>query len=84
MYILMTTTIRKWGNSLGLRIPQDVAEEAGISEGKEVMFVHDKNGLSIQTVATPKVSLDALLRKITPYNKHTEVDWGAPKGKEIW
>ncbi|MEI7719605.1 MAG: AbrB/MazE/SpoVT family DNA-binding domain-containing protein [bacterium] len=80
----MTTTIRKWGNSLGLRIPQDIAEGTGISEGKEVVFIKNKGGLSIQPVTEPKVSLDALLRKITPKNKHEEVEWGAPRGKEIW
>ena len=80
----MATTIRKWGNSLGLRIPQDIAEEAGIFEGKEVRFVQGRDGLSIRPVATPQVSLNALLRKITPHNKHAEVNWGAQKGKEVW
>ncbi len=32
----MQTTIRKWGNSLGLRIPKAFAEEAGVSAGSEI------------------------------------------------
>ena len=80
----MTTTIRKWGNSLGLRIPRDVAEEAGIIEGREVVFVKRGRGLSVEPVIEPTISLNTLLRKITPENSHVEVDWGTPRGKEVW
>jgi len=30
---------RKWGNSLGVTIPKDVAEREGISEGKPVRII---------------------------------------------
>jgi antitoxin component of MazEF toxin-antitoxin module len=29
-------------------------------------------------------SLAALLERITPANRHQEVDWGQPVGKEMW
>jgi len=29
-------------------------------------------------------SLAALLERITPANRHQEVDWGQPVGKEVW
>jgi antitoxin MazE len=40
---------------------------------------------------TPKVwpsgrvyTLDELVDRITPENRHDEVDWGRPVGKEAW
>jgi antitoxin MazE len=80
----MTTTIRKWGNSLGVRIPRDIAEDAGLSEGKEVMLEKRDGRLTLRPVARNKVSLDALVRKMTPHNQHVEIEWGKPRGKEIW
>jgi len=33
---MMVTKIQKWGNSLALRIPKALAEEAGLEQGKPV------------------------------------------------
>jgi antitoxin MazE len=32
----MVIQIKKWGNSLGLRIPRDIARTMGLEEGSEV------------------------------------------------
>ena len=29
-------------------------------------------------------TLDELIAGITPENRHDEIDWGPPVGKEIW
>ena len=31
-----------------------------------------------------RISLDDLVKGITPENIHGEIDWGEPVGKEIW
>jgi antitoxin MazE len=31
-----------------------------------------------------KYSLEELVAKIKPTNRHNETDWGAPQGKESW
>lgn len=80
----MSTTIRKWGNSLGVRISREIAEDVGLSEGKEVTLEKRGGRLTLRPIATPRVSLDALVRKITPRNRHAEAEWGKPRGKEIW
>ena len=80
----MSTTIRKWGNSLGVRISREVAEDAGLSEGKEVALEKRDGRLTLRPVAATLLSLDALVRKITPRNRHTEIRWAKPRGKEIW
>lgn len=40
----MRTRVKKWGNSLGLIIPSEVANKAGIKEGDEVEIQLKKCG----------------------------------------
>lgn len=73
----------RWGNSLAIRIPKNVVDEARLSEGdKLVLQVESPGNVAIKAVERP--SLDELLRKITPENIHTEMDWSKPVGNEAW
>ena len=80
----MATTIQKWGNSLGLRIPRELAEDVGIAEGREVTIEKRNNTLVIVPTQKKQYSLDELVRKITPKNRHKIIDFGKPRGKEVW
>lgn len=40
-------TFAKWGNSLAMRIPNDIAEELNISEGTHGMLTKEKKSLKI-------------------------------------
>ena len=77
----MRTTIRAWGNSVGVRIPKIFAMQLGIVPGKEVDIVLDANCLRI---APLEKDLESLLEKITPENMHAEIPTGSPLGKEVW
>ena len=79
----MKSQLVKWGNSLAVRIPKTVIEEAQMSEG-ENLELSVRNGTIAVAKAAPKLTLKGLLSKITPENVHDECDWGAPVGKEIW
>lgn len=80
----METLVSRWGNSLGLRIPKALAAEAGLSPGDAVRFDRTPEGLMIVKVRPrPKVSLDALLARVTEDNRHEAVDWGTPAGREL-
>jgi antitoxin MazE len=79
----MTATVRKWGNSLGLRIPKQLADELGMKEGTAVRIVRRAGRVEIVPVG-PKYSLKSLLRGVRPSNIHVETDWGSPVGKEVW
>ena len=80
----MPTTIRKWGNSLGLRIPRALAEEAGLVAGSEVDLSIRRGDLVVKPARRTKYRLIDLLRKITSKNIHAEVDADGPVGREIW
>lgn len=77
------TQISRWGNSLGLRLPKSVALEAQVDEGDRV-DVSVKNGAIVIRPSRPTYSLEQLVAKITPRNRHDESDWGTPRGHEAW
>ena len=78
-----TTQISKWGNSLGLRLPKSVAREAHVDEG-DTVDVSVRNGAIVIRPSRPTYSLERLVARITPHNRHDEADWGAPAGHEAW
>ena len=77
------TQIAKWGNSLALRLPKSVALGAHVGEG-DTVDVSVKNGVIEVRPNRPTYSLELLVAKITPRNRHTESDWGTPAGDEAW
>lgn len=78
----MTVTIRKWGNSLGVRIPKSVAAAAGIGEGAQVEIAARQGKVILNPVEVP--SLAELLSQMKPDSRPELVDWGKPVGKEVW
>jgi antitoxin MazE len=79
--MMMQVRVTKWGNSLGVRIPQAYAECTKISEGTTVEVLVRDDEIVIRR---KKYTLDDLLAKVTPDNIHGETDWGAPMGREEW
>jgi len=75
--------IAKWGNSLGVRIPKDVAREVGLDEGSEVEVKVSGRSL-VLAPARRTYTLGELVDAITPRNRHRETDWGLPVGNENW
>ena len=80
----METKIKKWGNSLAVRIPKDIAQKHSLEEGCGVVVVDSKEGVVVKRVLCHKLSFKEMVKKITKKNLHKEVDWGASQGKEIW
>jgi antitoxin MazE len=81
----MTATIQKWGNSLAVRLPKALADEARMREGARVELVSTPEGVLVKSKRKPKprYRLSALLAGITAHNVHPETDWGPSVGKEI-
>ena len=78
----MLTKVQKWGNSLGLRIPKSQAEEVCVEAGSAVEITTEKGALIVRPVRRRRYRLSSLLRKVTPRNRHSGVDWGEPVGRE--
>ncbi|HZR99621.1 MAG TPA: AbrB/MazE/SpoVT family DNA-binding domain-containing protein [Chloroflexota bacterium] len=71
----MQTHIRKWGNSLALRIPHAFAQEAQLEEGTPVELVLSDGQLVVRPLRRPYRLAD-LVAGITPENRHEETKAG--------
>jgi len=78
----MEAVIKKWGNSLGIRIPNHIVRELSLNDGSLV----DINDVGKEIIIKPiqKNKLSELLSKVTEQNIHEEIETGDPVGKEIW
>ena len=81
---MMITKIRRWGNSLGLRIPKSVAEDVHVAEGTPVLLKVQKGCLVVTPVKKKEYVLEDLLAQIKSSNLHEEVDSGTAVGREAW
>ena len=79
----MVTTIQRWGNSLGVRIPKPFAVQAALTENSEV-DISLEDGRIVLSPAVKEWKLDDLLSRITPRNAHKEIGWGHKAGAEAW
>jgi len=74
--------ITAWGNSHGVRIPREVLETADIAPESEVTISAEAGRIVIEP-ARRKPTLDELLARMRPGDRHEEVDYGAPRGREV-
>lgn len=82
---MYTTNIKKWGNSLAVRIPQVVAKELNFTPGTEVELELEDGDLRVKLKShRPKYTLAELVAGITEDNVHEEIDFGPPVGREVW
>ncbi|ADL07296.1 AbrB/MazE/SpoVT family DNA-binding domain-containing protein [Thermosediminibacter oceani] len=79
---LMTAKVQKWGNSLAIRIPSVVAERLGIHQGSEMEMIIENQAIKL-IPKKKKPTLEELLAKITPENRHAEIDFGT-EGNELF
>ena len=86
------TSIKKWGNSQGIRLSKEVINRTGLNENDNVEISVDNGTITIKKVNKPKYRnlkerLEAFYNKPIDdiYIENTqEVDIGAPEGEEIW
>ena len=81
----MLAKVQKWGNSLALRLPKTLTDEADVHLDSPVeITVHDHTIMIKPVREKRKYFLDELLDGVKPSNLHGETDFGGPVGKEAW
>ncbi len=80
----MTTTIQKWGNSQGVRIPKTILEDAGWNENEEIIVIVENGKLIMEKTKQRRKNIKELFENYKEEYKPQEVDWGEPEGEEIW
>jgi antitoxin MazE len=79
----MEITVRKWGNSLAVRIPKVYADEIKIYQGSKMTIKREATKL-IMEPSRKGEALKALLARITAENIHEEIETGERVGNEAW
>ncbi|MCE5293087.1 MAG: AbrB/MazE/SpoVT family DNA-binding domain-containing protein [Chlamydiales bacterium] len=77
----MQSHVKKWGNSLGVRIPAPLAKKLNLHEGSSVLLEIDQGRLIVQP---PKYDLETMLGEITPKNQHHLMLDDKARGAEEW
>jgi antitoxin MazE len=81
--MMVEARVRKWGNSLGIRIPKSLAEDAGLRQDCIVSLEAGTDQLIVRP-KSQKYKLQDLLDQVSPKNIHAETAWGKPVGNEVW
>ncbi|MGV8125255.1 MAG: AbrB/MazE/SpoVT family DNA-binding domain-containing protein [Candidatus Xenobiia bacterium LiM19] len=80
----MRLKVRKWGNSLAIRIPKDIASLSSIHLNTCIEVEVGDKYLVLKPVEEHQPALSDLIEKITHLNLHSEISSGEPQGNEIW
>jgi antitoxin MazE len=65
----MTVSVAKWGNSAAIRLPKNILDALSLRIGDQVSIVQRGRSVVIEPC---KPSLDDLLARVTPQNRHDE------------
>ena len=80
----MRTKVEVWGNSLAVRLPRPVAQEAGVRRGTSVDLQVEGNAIVVRPLRRKSYRLGALLSRVKATNLHGEIGSGTAIGREVW
>jgi antitoxin MazE len=80
----MKATVKKWGNSAAIRIPSSLMRATHLKLDSVVEVREEAGSIVIKPVRRKTHDLNDLLKGITAENLHSQVDFGEPRGKEVW
>ena len=80
----MRSHVRKWGNSLAVRIPKPFAAELHLEQESVVELSLVRGSLVVSPATEPAITLAALLSEVTDENLQREIDTGPAVGSEVW
>lgn len=82
----MLTKVQKWGNSQGFRVSKELLAELQIALG-DTVELSARDGAIVATPIHRKLGqydLRGLVKHIPKSCVMKELNWGCPKGKEVW
>lgn len=67
----MTIKLKKWGNSLGVRIPHNIVKDMDLAPEQEYEVIQQEDQIILRPIAT-KPTLDELLSGMSRQKRHGE------------
>ncbi len=78
----MQAQVLKWGNSLAVRIPKPVADDAHLQVGDPLEIAVGADGVLQMHRIGEIPTLAQLVAQITPENRYSEISLGPEIGRE--
>lgn len=78
----MNTRIQRQGSTFIIRIPSEVAAQAGLQHNTEVALTWQDGSIRVTPLQSRSYTLEGLIGGITDENRHDEWDMGADVGRE--
>lgn len=78
----MVTTVQKWGNSQGIRIPKDILVSLDIKCGDKVLIEVTDNTITLRRASAKRI--EQLFADYDGDYVPEELSWGSPVGNEVW
>ena len=82
----MLTTIQKWGNSQGVRLPKTILDKLFLRENDQVEIMAENSSIIIKKAIRKRRATKSLEELFSNYQgnyKCEEWDTGKPMGKEV-
>jgi antitoxin MazE len=80
-------SVNRWGNGLGIRLPKEFIDKAGITETSRVEVVETDGRLIIMRSIKSRKHIP-LAERLKDWNgvpsEPEDIDWGEPVGEEEW
>jgi antitoxin MazE len=79
----MHVRVKKWGNSASIRIPAALMHSVRLAL-EDTVEIREENGrIVIEPIERAEFNIEDLVAEITPENRHDEVSFGRPVGREL-
>ncbi len=77
--------VRKWGNGHGVLLPKAYVDILGL-RNSEVKTTLKGNSILVTKIPVQKANLTLrdMVRGMDKKHRHTLIDFGVPRGKELW
>ena len=82
----MRTTINKWGNSQGIRLPKHLLKRANMQLNGVVDVEIEGDHILIKNCQKTRKyrTLEEIFKDYDGDCTTTEINWGKPQGEEVW
>lgn len=85
----MQTTISKWGNSQGVRIPKELLDKVNLAQNDIVEIIADDENIIIKKSKKRTNKHKTIQERFQGFDSDGAyafdmIDWGKPEGHEIW
>ena len=83
----MNAKLKKWGNSMGVRIPKEILDNLGVKEDWEFEIIEKGGSIELKPIyknnLKKKYTMDELVDGLKNSEKQELLEWGPAVGKEI-